>query len=142
MRIPVFVMAMLLSAVVGAQESKPVPKDSVRVFIPGCTKGMIFTAGPRLEDQPGRSDIPEGMHMRMNGPKKMIAEIKGHEGSMIELTGLVLKGKLTQNGVSIGRLRITPGPPMTGGGSRPGPVDDQIVIDVEAWRAMPGDCPR
>ena len=69
------------------------PKDSVRVFIPGCIKGFIFTAGRRTEDQPGGSGIPEGMHLRMNGPKTMMTEIKAHEGSMIEITGLMKTGQ-------------------------------------------------
>ena len=70
-----------LSGPMAAQEEKPVPKDSERVFIPGCTKGLVLTAGPRTEDQGARLDIPEGMHFRMQGPTKMMAEIKAHEGS-------------------------------------------------------------
>jgi len=42
------------------------------------------------------------MHMRMNGPKKMIAEIKGQEGSMVEITGLIRKNDLVPDGVGIG----------------------------------------
>src|SRR5262245_3351308 len=81
------------SSLPSAQEKKPVPKDSVRVSIPGCTKGYIFTTGPRTADQPGSVDVPEGTHLRMNGPKKMMAEIKAHEGSMIEITGIMKKGQ-------------------------------------------------
>src|SRR2546426_12816187 len=91
----------LLSGPLGAQEEKPVPKDSVRVSIPGCTKGYVFTAGRRTPDQPGSVDIPEGMHLRMNGPKKMMAEIKAHEGSMIEITGLMKKGQYNPDGIGI-----------------------------------------
>src|SRR5213594_2606243 len=76
--------AVVMCAPLVAQEVKPVPKDSVRVAIPGCTKGQIFTAGRRTADEPSSVDVPEGMHMRMNGPKAMIAEIKAHEGSMIQ----------------------------------------------------------
>src|SRR5262249_23353056 len=86
----------------GAQEPKPVPKDSVRVSIPGCTKGYIFPAGRRTADEPGSVDVPEGMHMRMNGPKKTIDEIKAHEGSTIVITGLMKKGQFTPGGVGIG----------------------------------------
>ena len=93
-----------------AQENKPVPKDSVRVLIPGCSKGLIFTAGRRTQDEPGSLDIPEGMHLRMNGPKKLLAEIKAHEGSMIEITGLMKKGQYNQTGINVGGgVRITPG---------------------------------
>ena len=62
-----------LSGRLVAQEQKRVPKDSVRVSIPGCTRGYVFTAGRRTQDEPGSVSVPEGMHFRMNGPKKMIA---------------------------------------------------------------------
>ena len=50
----------LLSGRLMAQERKPVPKDSVRVSIPGCTKGYIFTAGRRTQDQPGSARRESG----------------------------------------------------------------------------------
>src|SRR5262245_659822 len=99
--IGILVAVAALSAPMIAQEKKPVPKNSVRVSIPGCTKGYIFTAGRRTADQPGSVNIPEGMHLRMNGPKDVIAEIKKHEGSMIEITGLMRKGQLDTEGVAI-----------------------------------------
>ena len=135
------ILAMLSGALL-AQEKKPVPKDSVRVSIPGCTKGYIFTAGRRTADQPGSVDIPEGMHLRMNGPKTIMKEIKGHEGSMIEITGLMRKGQYNPEGVGIGKgVRITPGP-QGNGGSQPGnPIAGQIQIDVEGWRPAVGSCP-
>lgn len=136
-------LAITMAAAISAQETKPVPKDSQRVMIPGCTKGMIFTAARRTEDRPGSADIPEGMHLRMSGAKKMMAEIKGHEGQMIELTGLIKKGQLDPRGVGIGGgVRVAPGPsPMGGGGITMGSGVNQIVIDVEGWRPVVGECP-
>src|ERR1700719_3681335 len=123
----------LLSGRLMAQERKPVPKDSVRVSIPGCTKGYIFTAGRRTVDEPGSVSVPEGMHFRMNGPKKMIAEIKGQEGSMIEITGITKRGQYMPDGVGVGGgVRIGPGPGPTSGGLG-SPVASQIAIDVEGW---------
>src|SRR4051812_34401772 len=81
----IVVAAAIFAGVAGAQETKPVPKNSVRVFIPGCSKGMMFTAGSRTEDEPGGSAVPQGTHVRMTGPKKVIAEIKDQEGSKIEI---------------------------------------------------------
>src|ERR1700676_165303 len=131
----------LLSGPLVAQETKPVPKDSSRVFVPGCTKGFIFTAGHRTQDEPGSAEIPEGMHLRMNGPKKVMAEIKAHEGSMIEITGLVKKGQYTPDGVSIGGgVRIIPAPAPTGGSLPGNPSGSQILIDVEGWRPVVGNC--
>ena len=142
MKTTIFVVAVMLSGSLGAQESKPVPKDSVRVFIPGCSKGLIFTAGPRTEDRTGDSYVPEGMHVRMNGPKVLMAEIKRQEGSMIEITGLMKRGQFAQDGVSIGRgVRVTPGSSPSGGSVLPSPSAGQIMIDVEGWRRVRGDCP-
>ena len=138
-----FLLALAAAALSGpliAQERKPVPKDSVRVFIPGCSKGRVFTTGPRTEDQPGRSDVPDGLHLRMNGPKEMMAAIKAHEGSKIEIGGLMKKGQYLQDGVGIGPgVRITPGP--TGGNVSGSPNFSQIMIDVEGWRLIAGHCP-
>src|SRR5215470_17426184 len=100
-----------------AQETKPVPKDSVRVTIPGCSKGYVFTASRRTPDEPGSSEIQEGMHIRMNGPKKLMSEIKAHEGSMIAITGLMRKGQFRPDGIGIGGgVRIAPPSSSPGGG--------------------------
>src|SRR3954468_3741560 len=110
------------------QERKPVPKDSARLSIPGCTKGYIFPAGRRTADEPGSVSVPEGMHFRMNGPKKLIAEIKAREGSMIALVGLTKKGQFEPGGVAVGGgVRIGPGPSGPGGGLG-SPVAGQISI--------------
>jgi len=142
MRTTVIIVAVAVSsASLGAQETKPVPKDSVRVSIPGCTKGYVFTAGRRTVDQPGSVDVPEGMHVRMNGPKKLMADIKAHEGSMIEITGIMKKGQYGPDGVNIGGgVRVSPGP-APGGGLSIGATTRQIFIDVEGWRSIPGECP-
>jgi len=91
----------------------------------------------------GRSDIPEGMHLRMNGEKMMMADIKAHEGSMIAVTGLMKKGQYNSTGINIGGgVRITPGPPQAGAGSRPAStIASPNYIDVEAWQPIAGNCP-
>jgi hypothetical protein len=125
-----------LGGAASAQERKPVPKDSMRVSIPGCTKGYMFTAARRTEDEPGSVDVPAGLHFRMNGPKKLMAEIKAQEGSMIEITGLTKKGQFGPGGIGIGGgVRIGPG----GGLGSPG--GNQLFIDVEGWRPIAGGCP-
>ena len=137
--------ALALSVALAAQETKPVPKDSVRVFVPGCSKGAMFTAGRRTEDQPGGSAVPEGTRLRMNGPKKLMSEIKAQEGTRIEITGLIKKGQVGQEGVAIGRgIRVSPGNsgPSAGFGGMPSPASSQTMIDVEGWRHLPGECPR
>jgi hypothetical protein len=129
-----------LSASLAAQDKKPVPNDSVRVFIPGCTKGYVFTAGPKTIDEPGNAEITEGMHIRMNGPKKMMTEIKAHEGSMIELTGIMKKGQY-KDGVNLGGgIRMSPGAMPSAGGMPANGAGSQQEIDVEGWRPIAGSC--
>src|SRR5260370_3734369 len=125
-----------------AQERRPVPTDSVRVWIRGCTEGCMFTAGRRTQDEPGSVSVPEGMHFRMNGPKKLIAEIKAQEGSMVEITGVTRRGQYKPDGVGIGGgVRVSPGPGFTGSSPPGSPVASQIGIDVEGWRPVAGRCP-
>jgi hypothetical protein len=139
MRVVMTVAVAMLAVPLLAQENKPVPKDSARVSVPGCSKGYVFTVGSRAANEAGSNfDIPEGMHLRMNGPKKMMAEIKVHEGSMIQITGLMKKGQNRPDGVAIGGgVRVGPGP--TGGSLSPG--GGQAFIDVEGWRPIQGSCP-
>jgi len=126
----------LLLPQASAQERKPVPKDSARVIARGCTKGYIFTAGARTAEEPGTLDIREGMHLRMNAPKKVMSEIKAHEGQAIEIIGLMKKGQYLE-GVNIGGgVRVSGG---TGGGI-PAPGAGQPQIDLESWRVVPGGC--
>ena len=133
-------MYSLSAAPIRAQEPKPVPKDSMRVHLPGCSKGYAFTVGRPAEELLVSTGLPEGTHLRMNGKKELMAQIKAREGTMIEITGLVKKGQYEQ-GVAIGAgVRIGPG--SNGPGGRPSsPVNDQIGIDVEGWRPIAGRCP-
>jgi hypothetical protein len=135
--------AVALSTLLAAQETKPVPKNSARVSIPGCARNYIFTVGPRTADEAGSSlEVPEGMHIRMNGPKKLISEIKAHQGSMIVITGIMKQGQFKPDGVGIAPgVRIGP---SGGPGSvtlPPTSMTNQPMIDVEGWRQIVGDCP-
>ena len=72
----------------------------------------------------------------------MMAEIKAREGSMIEITGLMRKSQYKPDGVRIGGgVRITPGRAPTDGSLPGNPVVSQMLIDVEGWRPVVGDCP-
>ena len=137
----VAVALVIITVPIAAQETKPVPKGSARVVIPGCSKGYIFTVAPRTVEAPGSVDVPPGMHLRLNAPKKMMAEIKSHEGDLIEITGLMKKGQYGPSGIGIGGVRITPGSnPQSGTVSMGAPATYQQIIDVEGWRPVAGNC--
>jgi hypothetical protein len=78
----------------------------------------------------------------MNAPKALIAEIKAHEGSMIEVTGVTKRGQYRPDGVAVGGgVRVGPGPGFGGGTPGGSPVSGQISMDVEGWRPIEGRCP-
>ena len=133
----VAVAAGLVAGVAGQQE-RPVPKDSIRISIPGCSKGTAFTVMESPEHE-SRSSVPPGRRFRLAGKKDVMNEIKTAEGRMIEITGLIRKGQLDPTG---GRVKITPGP-MSGNTSvGSNPNYEQVILDVEGWRPLAADCPR
>ena len=129
-----------LAAMAAAQE-KPVPKDSIRISIPGCPKGVMFivTESPEHES---RSSVPPGRRFRLSGKKDLLKEIKEREGGLIEVTGR-----------QSARARLTrpASPSAEGSASAPGrwaaawgqldPSYSQVILDVEGWRPLVGDCP-
>jgi hypothetical protein len=80
----------------------------------------------------------------MSGPKALMADIKGQEGSMIEITGIVKKGQIIEDGVGLGGgVRVRPGtgnPSSPMGGSIASANSGYVTIDVEGWRRIPGEC--
>ena len=139
MKAPVLLLC-VLTASLAAQE-KPVPKDSVRVFINGCANGQVFTAGALKEDQPGRSDIKQGMKFRLQGSKAVLNEIKAHKGTEIEITGLIRKGQFEPGGIALGgHVRVGGASPMSNDPTRTANVS-QVILDVEGWRQLSGSCP-
>lgn len=136
-------------AIVAAQE-RPVPKDSARISIPGCSSDRRFIVTQPAGHEPVRSDIRPGRRFRLNGKKELLKDIKAHEGSMIEVTGLVKQSDLSERGIGMagGRVRIGGGPPrapMGGAGGNTSVGTDsgysEAIIDVESWRQLPDPCP-
>ena len=87
-------------------------------------------------------DIRPGMHLRMNGPRKVIAAIDAFKSSMIEITGLMKKGQSKPDGAGLGGgVRIMPAPSATGGSLAATPIAGPVQIDVEGWNPITGTCP-
>jgi hypothetical protein len=141
--LPSVVVLLALGGLAAAQEQE-VPKDSERISVPGCARGRTFIVGEREEHEPVRSNIAPSRRLRLSGPKKILDEIKLRERTMIEVTGLIRKSQVEEQGVSVagGRIRIGGGQPQAGiNDPRRDPRYNEVVIDVEAWRQLAGDCP-
>ena len=120
------------------------PKDSTRLSISGCAHGRVFTVG-RDPEHESISPIELGTKVRLEGDKKVLAEVKKHEGSMVVLTGLMKQSDVVQPGVGLagGRVRIAPVMPSPNGRSPavdPGPPPP--ILDVESYRLLNASCPN
>jgi hypothetical protein len=136
----------LVTVPVVAQE-REVPKDSVLVVLQGCARNRTFIVGPRSEHAAGQLEIEPGRRFRLNGPKKVLDEIKKGEDRMVEVRGLIRRADLAKpGGISLagGRVRIgggDPRAPLGGGNVTRDPAYNQIVMDVESSRPLGDSCP-
>ena len=140
------VLCLSIGISLGAQEEKPVPKDSVRVSIPGCSKGSAFVVTGSPEGERTSIEITAGRRFRLTGKKPVLDEIKAREGYIIEVTGIIRKNDLQgPGGISLGggRVRIGGGPPVSNGGSpTQAPQSGNPILDVEGFRPLGESCPR
>src|SRR5687767_1122070 len=83
-------LAASMAAVAAAQETK-VPDDSQLVSINGCARNGNFVVGERREDQPGSLEIEPGRRFRLEGAKKLLNDIKLHQRTAMQVTGLIRK---------------------------------------------------
>ena len=140
--VPALALAVAAGAVLHAQE-RPVPPDSERLSLPGCSKNRTFIVAEGPEHEPKQVTIAPGRRFRLEGPKEILEDIKRRDGRMIEVTGLVRKAVITPNGVSIAGGRVQIG--QIGGAPRSpnydptrDPAYNQAIIDVSSWRLIDG----
>jgi hypothetical protein len=83
-----------------AQESKPIPKDSVEVVARGCLKGRVFTGTGQPEGEGGQQgpDIA-GRSFRVAGPREVMNTVKQNDGHLVDVVGIVRKAALDSQGV-------------------------------------------
>lgn len=140
-------LVLLVPAVSVSQESKPVPADSVEVFARGCLKGRVFTATPPPEEErTGKGPDITGRSFRMAGAKAVMAEVKKHNGHLVEVVGLVRKTALIDStpGARVGNTRIVIGAPRSapmGSPSRPPAGEGVPVLDATSVRFLSETCP-
>lgn len=138
---PLLIVAVAVLSTGLAGQERAVPKDSVRITVPGCARGRLFVVGPRLEHEPGRSNVPPGKRFRLQGPSEVLDEVRAHEDSMVVLTGLVRKSDMTAPGVNLGGgVRVSPGG-MPGSSPGRNSTFDTAIFDVESWQLRPESCP-
>jgi len=112
--------------------------------IAGCARGRVFTVGRDPEHESRGIQLEEGMKIRLEGQKQPLADIKAHEGSMVEITGLMKQSEVVQPGIGLGggKVRITPVMPSSRGPGTGPTAAPPPVLDVESYRLLNSSCPN
>ena len=138
---------LLASAAVLAQESKPVPKDSVEVTARGCLKGRVFTGTGQPEGEGVvRGPDVTGRHFRVAGPRDVMNVVKQNDGHLVEVVGIVRKAALDDQGIGlkVGRgARVVIGAPGNDPTRMNSPATAPSVpaMDLVAVRYLADRCP-
>lgn len=145
MKVPLTAALIAASLIVASAQETDIPEDSRLVSLNGCAKNGSFVVGERREDQPGTLEVEPGRRFRLNGPKKLLDEIKARQRGAMQVTGLLRKGDVTgPQGIGLlgGRVRIggarVPQDPIANPARDP--AYNQPVLDVRSWKSLSGDC--
>lgn len=142
-----FALACLIAAaplLAQEQEDRPkVPKDSVMVVITGCIKGRVIRAADVRQ-----TDTTSGVNIRsttfrLAGKKDVMQVVKEQDGQRAEVTGLIKKSALMEQGIKLkgGRVVIGGGSSAAGStGSMPSPADNVLVLDAMTVQGLGGSC--
>jgi hypothetical protein len=128
---------------------KPVPRDSVRLTVVGCVRGRALVSVKAAEAD-ATSGIPPGIRFNLTGPRDLMRDVRAYDRQLVQVTGLVLRGALQQQGVGLAldsRGRVVLGPPPVGrspmtGDPRSGTGAMSATMDVSGVRKMDGSCSR
>jgi hypothetical protein len=104
----------------------------------------VFTVGRDPEHESHGIVLEEGMKIRLEGAKQPLADIKAHEGSMVEITGLMKQSEVVQPGIGLGggKVRIAPVMPQGRGPNSGLAGAPPPVFDVESYRLLNSSCPK
>ena len=123
-----------------AQERPRVPSDSVEIEVIGCLKGRLLKASDvRFVDTKSGPDVTS-RSFRLAGKKDVIKDVKQQNGHLVEVTGLVKRSALDDQGVKItNRIEMGGGSPVSRSGI-PSPAENVAVMDVSSVRSRAGSC--
>jgi hypothetical protein len=139
----------LLFAVLAApaQESKPIPKDSVEIEAQGCLKGRVFTGtGGPAEEGTRRGPDVTGRNFRVAASREVMDQVKEHNGHLVQVVGIVRKAALDDQGVGMRvgkRTRVVIGAPTSDPtrSNAATSAPSMPVMDLTVVRLLSDRCP-
>ena len=137
---------LLSSAAVLAQDTKPIPKDSVEVTARGCLKGRVFTGTGQPEGEGVvRGPDVTGRHFRVSGPREVMNVVKQNDGHLVEIVGIVRKAALDDQGAGFkvggARVVVSPGSDPTRMNAPSSAQGGVPTMDLTAVRYLSDRCP-
>ncbi len=125
-------------------EKPKVPKDSVQVTVLGCLKGRVISAADVRQVDVSSGPTIRQRAFRLAGKKDVMKDVKANDGQRVEVTGLIKKSALQEQGVKFkgGRVVVGGSGGMGGGGTMhgPDPAENTVVLDVASVQALGGSC--
>jgi hypothetical protein len=126
-----------------SQEERPkVPKDSLLVVITGCIKGRVIRAADVRQVDTTAGPSIRSTTFRLAGKKDVMNVVKEQNGQRAEVTGLIKKSALTEQGMKFkgGRIVVGGGTSAGSTSSMPSPADNVLVLDALAVQGLGGAC--
>jgi len=145
MKIAITTLVVVLAGTLGsapgeAQEKPRVPDDSVELTVIGCLKGRSLTTVSRRGADVERGPYVGERTFRLNAKKDVLDEVKKRNRQLVEVVGLVKRSALDDKGIKSGRVSISGGSPVAGGGGIPHGGEDVPVMDVSSVRMRSTSC--
>ena len=126
------------------QEEKlpKVPKDSLLATVEGCLKGRVIRAyDVRQPDTTTGIEI-KNKSFRIEGKKDVINDVKKNDGQHVEITGIIKKSALIEQGMKFkgGRVVVGGGTSSAGMSGAPDPAENVVIIDAVTVRSFGNSC--
>ena len=139
-----FIVALSLGALQESPQERPrVPKDSVELVVTGCLKGRVLAVSSTRYVDTQSGPVVRARSFRLQAKKDVMEDVKREDGHLVDVTGLVRKSALMEQGVRVGKgIVIGGGPPVagSGAGTRPAPSEYLPVMDVSSVRLRSNSC--
>ena len=125
------------------QEERPkVPKDSLMVVITGCIKGRVIRAADVRQTDTTSGVTIRSTTFRLAGKKDVMSVVKEQDGQRAEVTGLIKKSALTEQGMKFkgGRIVVGGGTSAGSASSMPSPAENVLVLDALSVQGLGASC--
>jgi hypothetical protein len=123
------------------QERPRVPDDSIELVVSGCLKGRVLAVSDARQTDVQSGPPVRSRSFRLAGSGDLMKDVKKEDGHFVEVTGIVKRSALDDQGARIGkRIAIGAGSPVAGRATIPEPAANVVVMDISSLRHRSTSC--